>query len=126
VAPQLDAKGVATGAATVTERLAERLMPLIGAAGFHALLQRAVSLEAAEHPLLEGMRGEDLPNAQGQALAERALGREPVEVREAAIAVIARFLELLAHFLGEELTVRLATRAWADRPPDASPEGEAG
>jgi hypothetical protein len=91
--------------AEVLHKLEGRLVKLVGARGFAALLGRSLALATAEEPALEQVElspGGDL-DALAEALSERA-------TVDAAVSILAHFLELLATFVGAELTARLAHR----------------
>lgn len=111
---QPDAEGIAAGAEDVCGKLSGHLEPLVGPMGFHVLLGRALHLASAEFPVLEGVRSGEASDGWLLGLGERVLGRDPREVRAAVTAVLARFLEVMAHFIGEDLTVRIVSRTWPD------------
>ena len=97
----------------VFEKLRISLVTFAGADGFMALLRRAVVLARSEFPSLKQVKidadghVEDL--AQGGAAAVNLS-------TEAAAAITAHLLELLATFIGEPLTLRLLREIWPDEP----------
>lgn len=92
-------------------RLAERLIPLVGEAGFCALYGRAMRRVAGDHPCLAA--GE--AHRTSEALLQ-ALGRDLVACGSEAAAVNAAlldlFIALLSTLIGGELTNRILVSAW--------------
>jgi hypothetical protein len=99
-----------TAAFPVVERLRPRLATLMGSAGFHALLSRALARAEAEVPSLRAVR----INADGslEGLSELELQVGPQEYAEARVVLLAQLLGLLEAFIGEGLTLRLAREVW--------------
>ncbi|HEX7049494.1 MAG TPA: hypothetical protein VF188_04725 [Longimicrobiales bacterium] len=119
---------VVAGADVVLRKLSAHLVPLIGPAGFQVLLARALHLARQDFPLLEDVRSGEAPNAPIEGLDGLARGSDPDELRDAVTAVLADFFGLLAHFIGDVLTVRIVSRAWPGLPPGTAGsvfEGEA-
>lgn len=125
--PQGEALGADALAATATRAYADLVhvsAPLIGHVGVAALTGRALHLARREHPVLRRINGEP-------ADAERAFdhliaclqGQDPAAATDAAAAVFATFLGLLASFIGEPLTSGLLRKAWPDAFSDAETEG---
>ncbi len=90
-------------AVRVSERLRRLLGALLGAAGFQALLARAVTLAKAEQPALHTLRVQ----ADGSLK-----GLDELSGHDGAIVLVAHILGLLVTFVGEALTVRLMNDAW--------------
>jgi hypothetical protein len=111
-------EAVAGAAERVLQKLRGQLVRLIGPTGFQALLGRALTLVLASRPDLNGLTvTEDGEIAGlGRLAASHA---EPV-ARDMAAMVVGAFVELLAVFIGEDLTLRQIRRIW----PDASLDGE--
>lgn len=93
------------------DRLQAHMMNLVGAAGFHALVRRAVHLAKREHASL------------GYAIETGSLGaREPpvpavapeMSASEGPRALLAHLLYLFCTFIGEDLTMLQVRRAWGD------------
>lgn len=91
-------------AVAVCETLRSVLTKVAGADGFAALLRRALALAQAEAPSLESVKLG--ANCQMEGLEE--------VTPDAAVALAAHLLELLATFIGEPLTLRLVREAWPD------------
>lgn len=96
-----------TAAYRVCEKLRRPLSTLAGATGFHSLVARALMLAKREVPELHkvhvGPDGALLALADIQPRSARALGE---------IALITNLLDLVASFIGEELTMSLVQDAW--------------
>lgn len=93
-----------SAATLVTERLRRILSSLLGAAGFDALLGRAVTLAKSELPTLRAL----------QVQADGSLGglTEGAGVADGEVVLVAHVLGLLVTFVGEALMLRLVSDAW--------------
>lgn len=95
----------AAAAEEVFDRLRHRLIALIGARGFEALLRRALKLAQAETRGLASV--EVTPDGELVGLST-ALAQQPAgDAVEEAVTLLAHFLDLLATFIGAELTSRI-------------------
>jgi hypothetical protein len=94
-------------AVAVCDTLRISITRFAGPDGFAALLRRALALARAEAPVLAGVR-------LGADNRLEGFGEIPpgAEAAEAAVALAAHVLTLLATFIGEPLTVRLLREAW--------------
>ena len=100
-------------ATRVCERLRVSMMRFAGAEGFVALLRRALVLARAEFPELQNVR----IGAEGRMEVLDQGGAPAANLgAEAAAAIAAHLLGLLATFIGEPLTLRLMREAWPDEP----------
>lgn len=117
-----DAAAVARAAVNAWEKLALQLVPLIGEGGVLALYSRSLHLARSARPWL-GLAHEperaDAPFAALQATLERC---EPAEAKEANCALLVAYTELLATFIGEQLTTRILGSAWSEAGPDETQE----
>ncbi|HEY5047854.1 MAG TPA: hypothetical protein VII49_07555 [Rhizomicrobium sp.] len=106
----------ATEAFLVAEKMRPHLATLMGNAGFHALLSRALVLGAAQAPWLGAIR----VNADGffEGLDEQGAPVVPEKMVEGGGLVLAQLLGLLAAFIGETLTLRLVREIWPKVPLD--------
>ncbi len=97
-------------AVLVSERLRISLARFAGADGFASLLRRALVLASAEVPSLQSVKIGADGRLQGfeQVVADEGSGAGD----EAAVAITAHLLGLLATFIGEPLTLRLERAAW--------------
>jgi hypothetical protein len=109
-----DSRAIAAAAHRLSERFAEQLTPLIGAAGVAAICARSLHLTQRNVRGLAPVRASaqgDAPFALLQRLLEQ---QEPAAATEAAVVLLATVSELLTSFIGEGLTTRLLREAWPD------------
>ena len=96
----------------VVEKLREPLSLLAGAAGFAALLSRALALASGEVRWLKGVRAgangslEGFEDMRGQVT--------PDQIAEGEAVLIAQLVRLLVTFIGEVLTARLLQEVWPE------------
>jgi hypothetical protein len=114
---------VASAAISVYETLSKNLASLVGEEGSHALFRRSVILAAARFPCLADVRGAapvdaSLVKAVGGCVRSQA----PDLAKEVSLALLIAYLELLAMFIGERLTLRLLLDGWPDVLAAPSPE----
>ena len=98
-------------AVVVIEKLRITLTKFAGSEGFASLLRRALVLASAEVPSLHSVKIGADGRLQGfeQIVADKRAGGAR---DEAAVAITAHLLGLLATFIGEPLTLRLERAAW--------------
>ena len=116
-----DTKGRA--AFRVCEKLRESLSDLVGTHGYRALLARALTLSKAEAAWLAKLE----VGANGALALAGELEHEldPKAAAAGGAALVGQVLELLATFIGEALTQRLAHQIWPEAAFDESqPEGK--
>ena len=94
----------------VPERLRAPLSSLMGAAGFSALLARALALAGAEVLWLRGVRVDSGGALEGWMQPYAQLS--PEEFHEGRVVLLAHLLGLLVAFIGEGLTLRLLLEEW--------------
>jgi hypothetical protein len=97
----------------VCEKLRFCVTRFAGADGFTALLRRALALAQADDPSLQTVKV--TANGRLEGIEEFAAGVGNAGI-EAATAITAHLLGLLATFIGDALMLRLLRQAW----PDAS------
>jgi hypothetical protein len=106
----------------VCESLRGPLSSLAGAAGFTALLSRAVVIAGAEVDWLRGVHVKSDGTLSG--LAELDENLSPEEQSAGEIVLVANLLALLMTFIGEKLTMELLRDIWPrarfDSPTQAS------
>jgi len=114
------AQEAATGDGAIPEatvrvygKLAEKLAPLVGVAGVRALAARSLHLVQREFPCLAEIRNPEHPSEPLAELGPCLARQDPVVARDAAAALLATFNELIVTLVGEALTARLVTGAWA-------------
>lgn len=96
----------------VCEKLRAPLATLLGNAGFHALLARALALASQEVPWLRSV------HVQGDGTLD-GLDESPAHMRELTadgIVLVAQLLGLLVAFIGEKLTLQLVRETWPKLP----------
>ena len=87
----------------------------IGADGYSALLDRAISQTRAAHPVLDRLVG-TAGNSPTTRTAARAYGA--AEVAAGMVALVSAVTELLGRIIGEEMAVRLVEQVGAPNPPE--------
>ncbi len=96
-----------TAADRVCEKLRRPLSTLAGDNGFHSLVQRALTMAKREVPALRGVH----VGRNGALIGLAALEPRALEAT-AELSLITHLLELVASFIGEELTMSLVRDAW--------------
>ena len=104
-------------AVRVCQKLQVPLSRLTGPVGFSSLFSRALALAKTEVPLLGGTQVRPDGSLAGFDAIEH--GQAAGAFEKGRVALVAHLLGLLATFIGEPLTPRLACDAW----PDASIDG---
>jgi hypothetical protein len=128
--PRAGSTAMVAAAETVFQKLQARLTILFSQEGYGSLLARALHLAQARQPLLQGVAVEWLPNsppagAHLRGLQESLEGSEADSVAEALAALLGNFLQLLATFIGEDMSQRELRRIWpALYFPAAGPNSE--
>lgn len=97
-------------------RMGASLEKLIGPVGFRSLLSRSLAVTRTKLPAL----GPVAVRPDGSLEGFEAV--PPAEADEAAIALLAELLGLLATFVGETLALQIVRDVW----PDAVADGEDG
>ena len=97
-----------SAAARVNDRFRQVLSPLLGAAGFRALLARALVLAKAEAPELSAVQIEADGSLIGLSVGERGKRR----FANGEVVLVAHLLGLLVSFIGEALMLRLVNDTW--------------
>ncbi len=115
--------GSAETMARACQRLYQRLNPLIGTGGLHALLIRALHLAGAEYPWLDAVKVEEHPGCSLKGLSEAAEGRGTAETSEGFSAMIANIIWLLVTFIGEDIILSLVYEAWPEIRTEAGIPG---
>lgn len=111
-----DRDNVAPAAQAVCAALYGRLTPLVTASGSQAFLTRSLHMAQEQFPFLAGLRGGSSPDDCLDGLGEALQDVDPEEAYEALASVIANMIELLATFIGEDLTGRILREQWPNAP----------
>jgi hypothetical protein len=106
------------------EKLRPKLATLMGNAGFHALLSRALALAKAEVPWLRAVHVKADGTLEG--VDEQHAQLDPDELFECRVVLLAQLLGLLVAFIGENLTLRLVREVWPKAPLDGLDFGNGG
>ncbi len=95
-------------------KLGQHLSRLIGAAGYYALLKRALHLAGREHAFLVPVQ--PTPTADGGLDGLRAAIQvvDPERARAALVELFSQLVGLLVTFIGQDLTLRTLRQAWPD------------
>jgi hypothetical protein len=120
--PGAGADAIAAAAGRAYDDLVQVLTPVIGDVGVAAITDRALHLATRHYAWLPS----SAPGAADTSFTKviDALKRydDPAVAAEAAAAVLAAILALLATFIGEPLAARLVRQAWPDAPSSAATE----
>ena len=98
-------KSTTTSAFVAIGTLGLHFGALMGAAGFRALISRALVLASAEVAWLHNLRFSKDGSFEG--LNELEVQANPEEIANGGIVLLAQLLRLLVTFIGEDLTFRL-------------------
>ena len=110
--PEADAQAIAAAADRAYADLARVLAPVIGDIGVSALTDRALHVAQREYPwLVRTHEGAPADRTFSHVIASLK-GQDPAVATDAAGAVFAMFLGVLATFIGEPLAARLVRQAW--------------
>ena len=104
---------VAAAATRTCTQLQAGLARWVGTEGYRALIDRALLLARAEHPVLGGLscHGGDQPATTAAVRAHSA-----AEVATGMVALVATLIDLLSRIVGEEMAVELVNQAVARAP----------
>jgi hypothetical protein len=103
-------------AVQVCKKLQVPLSRFTGPAGFSSLLSRALALAKAEAPCLRVVQVQ--PDGSLAGFDEIKDVQDADALQRGRAVLVAQFLGLLATFIGESLTWRLARDAWPDASVD--------
>lgn len=112
-----DSSAIADAAVRTWTRAASVLAPLIGEGGMRALYTRSLHLTRSTFPWLATVEEPAQVDAPFTDLRASLEHREPVEAIDASTALLVTFAELLVTLIGEALSMRLLSSAWADGDP---------
>jgi hypothetical protein len=101
-------EGCAAAAWQVYQKLASRLVPLLGSAGVEALFVRSAKLAQAEFAFLAEVATPEGLTKLGSCLQST----NPAIAAEAAATLFGTFLELITKFIGKRLTAVMLRSAW--------------
>ncbi len=96
------------------ERLAADLISIIGEGGFDSLYARSIHLAGANFPWLMLCSPAEQSGARFAQLKICLEGQDGSDVGEASIALLSKFIDILALLIGEPLTTSILRSAWGD------------
>jgi hypothetical protein len=96
----------------ILRALATHIHPLMGRAGFHMLLQRALRKAQDAHPGLGMVSAPAEGDPYLPELEDATRDAPPEEAAAAAEAVIAELLGLLTRFIGTDITLELIQQSF--------------
>jgi hypothetical protein len=117
--PAAGAEAIAAEANRAYDDLARVLTPVIGDVGVAAMTDRALHLSTREYAWLPSPEPGSA-DTQFTQVIEALKRQDAVLATEAAAAVLAAILGLLATFIGEPLAARLVRQAWPDASSSAA------
>jgi hypothetical protein len=117
--PAVDATAVAAAANRAYDDLARALAPVIGDLGVAAMTDRALHLTTREYAWLPSRAPGSADTTFAQVIDVLKRQDDAAEATEAAAAVFAAIIGLLATFIGEPLAARLVQQAWPDATSSA-------
>lgn len=96
------------------EKLRSLISELAGVAGYKSVLSRALALAKAEVPGLKAFNvGQD---GRLEILVKEGSGKQSGKISDGDLILVAKFLELLDTFIGENLTRKLIHDVWPEAP----------
>ena len=108
----------------VCEKLRVHLAVFMGSTGFRELMSCALPRAKAEAPWLGAVHVKDDGALEG--LEELNAQRNPDELFEGGVVLVAQLLGLLVAFIGEKLTLRFVHEVWPEVPFDNLDFGKGG
>ncbi|CAN5329606.1 hypothetical protein BH11MYX1_BH11MYX1_13640 [soil metagenome] len=114
--------GTEAAAFRVSEKLGDRLSQLLGAAGFQALLARALHLATAGAPELSAV--EVRPDGSLAGRSKSGRHSRSTQMAKGEVMLITELLALLDTFIGEALMLRLVQDVWPKATLDALKDEE--
>ena len=99
-------------AAYVCDKLRPYLATLMGSAGCHALLSRALAVANADEAWLRTVHIKTDGSLGGLEQPEAPVSAE--EMTEGSVVLVSQLLSLLMAFIGESLTVRMVRELWPE------------
>lgn len=100
------------------ERLASELLPIIGEGGFQSIYSRSIHLASATFPWLVPVHSSQSTETRFESLKMSLEERDSAETREASIALLTIFIDILAALIGGLLTTSILRSAWGDEASD--------
>ena len=111
---------VADASIDLWERLAARLVSIIGEGGFQTLYGRSLRLTGATFPWVAAIPPWPQANARFAGLRKALEERDSADVSEASILLLVTFIDILTLLIGELLTASILSSAWGDNAFDTA------
>lgn len=112
------AETLAAASGRLLDKLCQRLAQVIGPAGVHSILRRAVKLRKAEFPFLdERIVLSDSRTSLSELFRACLQEQEPAVIQDVSVTLFATFTGALATLVGDELTWSLLQQIWPDTLP---------
>lgn len=111
---EADALAVAAATRRLCEEFAQHLTPLIGDAGVAAIFGRSLQLAEQRFPALAPVRASGQDREACTLIQHFLEHQDPVVAARAAVTVLVAACEVLASFIGENLTRLLLHETWPD------------
>jgi hypothetical protein len=108
----------------VCEKLRAHLAIFMGTAGFRELLSCALPRASAEIPWLSALKVKGDGSLAG--LEELHARADRDKLGEGGVVLVAQLLDLMAAFIGENLTLRFVRDVWPEFPRDNLDSGNEG
>lgn len=96
------------------ERLAVKLISIIGNGGFQSLYARSIHLANMRFPWLARSEPSSDSDSRFASLKASLEGRKSAEASEASIALLITFIDILTLLIGDPLTASILRSAWGD------------
>jgi hypothetical protein len=96
------------------ERLAAKLISIIGEGGFQALYSRSIHLTSVTFPWIALGDQPQAGDSRFSGLKTRLEGQDLAHAGEASITLMVTFIDTLALLIGELLTTSILRSAWGD------------
>jgi hypothetical protein len=111
-----DQDGLATAVERICQKFFQHLARVTSLAACQSLLSRAVHIPRLEFAFLQGVRIGSEANPLIDGLHASLAGVDPAHARAGLEAALGTFFDLLAAFIGEELTLRMLRDVWPELP----------
>jgi hypothetical protein len=111
-----DRSGSSAAADRVWQKLSRPLSRLVSERGAQAILSRALHTARRDFPFLEGVRASIPPESSFEVLDQRIHTIEADEASQGLLAVLNILFDLLAGFIGDDITLRLVREVWPELP----------
>jgi len=109
---------VADAAINLWERMATRIISIVGEGGFNSLYARSLFLTQSTFPWLVTGPLSPQTDHRFSELKKSFEGQSPVQANEANSLLLITFTDILASLIGEQLTTHILRSAWGNDASD--------